>query len=261
MLTPRHHKAVSLFALGIAIPLLYWLPFEGGLPLLSVEALVLAWLCTEEVQGVLLRKRCLAFSIFSLASVGIYECGGPIEFHRFIWVILFSYDWHCRDQLFASSHLLSRALLSMWITVPFHGIFGIIFHAPSLFVARRWIFFLLVTVKGGSIVAYLTRRLWRGHRWIPEINPNRTLESNITALAWSLCVGLGFGWWYNNMIWYMGLGLALSTMGQWGEVIESIFKESARSHHGSTLPGVSSVLDCVGSLSLSSVLLSSINLS
>lgn len=115
-----------------------------------------------------------------------------------------------------------------------------------------WVVYLIVVTKSGDIGAYVLGSLVGKKPLIPHVSPRKTVEGTVAGLGASVCVSLAmsavlpfkFSW-----VHLATLGLFLGTLGQLGDLSESLMKRSCRSKDsGAILPGMGGILDVVDSL-------------
>ena len=117
-----------------------------------------------------------------------------------------------------------------------------------------WIFFLLVVNSAGDIGAYYVGRGLGRHKLAPLISPQKTIEGSVGGLAANLLTA----WIFQqtlfscySLLQMVSLGLTIGIVSQVGDLLESMFKRTARvKDSGSLFPGHGGFLDRVDSLLL-----------
>ena len=117
-----------------------------------------------------------------------------------------------------------------------------------------WIFFLLAVNYSGDIGAYYVGRGLGRHKLAPTISPQKTIEGSVGGLAANLLMT----WIFQEFLFYeysllqmAALGLTLGIVSQVGDLLESMFKRTARvKDSGSIFPGHGGFLDRADSLLL-----------
>jgi phosphatidate cytidylyltransferase len=127
----------------------------------------------------------------------------------------------------------------------------LIFQVPS---GRRWIFFLFFVIFAGDTGAYYAGHRWGRHKLWPAVSPGKTVEGALggllSSLATSLLVGkllLSLG--ESGVSFLLSLGLVISSVGQMGDLMESMIKRVSKVKDASSiLPGHGGLLDRLDSL-------------
>jgi len=125
----------------------------------------------------------------------------------------------------------------------------VLFQAPR---GRTWVFWVLAVIMAGDSFAYFIGRRWGARKLAPAISPAKTvagavgysLGAMIVGVAGRFFLGPGLGW-----LEALGLALALSILGQVGDLFESWIKRVfAVKDSGNWLPGHGGLLDRLDSL-------------
>jgi phosphatidate cytidylyltransferase len=122
-----------------------------------------------------------------------------------------------------------------------------------------WMLFLLyLSTWAFDTGAYIAGNLWGKHKVAPAVSPNKTWEGCLGGLL--LCFAILYLLWkiipaYRSIPFALGLGdivvltFLLSTVGQFGDLIESMIKRSLRvKDSGKLIPGHGGVFDRIDSL-------------
>jgi len=118
----------------------------------------------------------------------------------------------------------------------------------------RWVLFTLFTSMGSDTGAYFGGRLFGRHALAPTVSPNKTVEGAaggvagaiVLAGACSLVIVPGHGMWA-----LLALGVAISLLGQLGDLAESALKRAFDvKDSGWIVPGHGGILDRLDSLVL-----------
>jgi len=126
----------------------------------------------------------------------------------------------------------------------------LLFQVPS---GRRWIFFLFFVIFAGDTGAYYAGHRWGRHKLWPAVSPGKTVEGALggllSSLATSLLVGkllLSLG---EGVSFLLSLGLVIASVGQMGDLMESMIKRVSKVKDASSiLPGHGGLLDRLDSL-------------
>lgn len=151
---------------------------------------------------------------------------------------------------------LGKQLFALWYLPLYLGFFVLIRLEPR---GIDWLFFLLVVNYAGDTAAFYVGRTWGRHKLAPMVSPQKTVEGSLGGLAANLLVALIFDWTlFPDYPWMSlaGLGLVIGVVSQLGDLLESMFKRTARiKDSGSLFPGHGGFLDRVDSLLLPGPLL------
>ena len=115
------------------------------------------------------------------------------------------------------------------------------------------VFFLLLIVWLGDIAAYYGGKIFGKKPLAPIISPNKTVEGAVAGLVGSLAAGFAGYWLFGNMamVHCLLLGLICGTIGQFGDLAESLLKRHAGiKNSGNLLPGHGGILDRIDGLLL-----------
>lgn len=146
--------------------------------------------------------------------------------------------------------VLDMALASfglLYIAVPLGMMLGILYFNGTE--GRLWMLYLLIVTKIADTGAYFGGNLWGKHKLAPLISPGKTIEGALVGLFLAFVASLGFyflGWisWTEAL----GLGLLLGSIGQFGDLAESLLKRDAEKKDSNSLPGLGGALDALDSL-------------
>jgi len=121
---------------------------------------------------------------------------------------------------------------------------------------RNWVFYALFCTFGSDTAAFFIGRAFGRHKLAPSISPGKTWEGAFGGLLGAVGVSLlfllnhplslsaGFTVWQAVV-----LGLLVSTGGQLGDLVESLFKRNVGAKDsGTLLPGHGGVLDRMDSI-------------
>jgi phosphatidate cytidylyltransferase len=110
-----------------------------------------------------------------------------------------------------------------------------------------WIFFVIVLAFSGDIAAYYVGRTWGRHKLIPLVSAGKTVEGTVGLIIGSALGCLIFSWLFFPQLFYLHaliLGVVGSTLGQLGDLCESVLKRTAGvKDAGTMLPGHGGILD------------------
>lgn len=174
------------------------------------------------------------------------------------FLILFALHFGEKDGAIVDLAVSSFGLL--YIAVPMGMILGILY-LPSVD-GRWWIAYLLVVTKITDIGAYFAGSLWGRRKLAPSISPKKTIEGAIFGLICAILAsyifhfGSGYAGPFHLVTFeWLFLGLILGTVGQFGDLSESLLKRDANKKDSNALPGLGGVLDSLDSILFNSVII------
>lgn len=109
---------------------------------------------------------------------------------------------------------------------------------------------LLLITKSCDIGAYLIGSRFGRHSFVPSISPHKTVEGALGGIVFSILSALAFKPLLNfGYFQLVVLGLAISILGQLGDISESLIKRDCQiKDSGNIFPGMGGVLDQIDSL-------------
>jgi phosphatidate cytidylyltransferase len=119
---------------------------------------------------------------------------------------------------------------------------------------RIWLFYLLAVTKMTDIGAYFAGSLLGKNKLSPYISPGKSWEGAIGGLLAGVITSFLFSYFSPliaiklTFLQSLILGFILSSMGQLGDLAESLIKRDAKVKDSNTLPGLGGILDMVDSL-------------
>ena len=258
----------------VAIPIILWISYEGGLWLFGMVALfallgifeflwaegwrpyqVMFWLAVLTVAAVM-------FFVYQGGAIADrLDCTGwyasvvglflPVFFAL---TALYSAAGRSSPQeMFASHSRLVWGVCYIAFLYPLVYLVGAIgpggLDMPS---GGDSLLFLFGVLWVGDTAAMWVGKAWGKHKLAPTVSPNKTIEGFIGGLLGGLAIGVLMVFWkFSAVPWYHVLLLALgcSFCGQIGDLIESMWKRTLGLKDSSTLiPGHGGVLDRFDSL-------------
>lgn len=125
-------------------------------------------------------------------------------------------------------------------------------YIPDPSQGKGWVMALFIITKVSDICAYICGTRWGKHKLIPRISAKKTVEGSIFGVLGAVLVSV-ICWLLFlkslNLIAMIGLGLLLGTVGQIGDLVESLIKRDAEvKDSGKLVPGMGGVLDFMDSL-------------
>lgn len=204
-----------------------------------------------------------ALSTGGLAKAGDYE---GIAFAAVIITILLRQMFRSPITSDAIPAIGNTLLGIGYIVILFNFMTKIIYLTPpsesGMVTGQFYLLYLMVVTKFSDMGAYVTGSLIGKHPAIPHISPKKTWEGFGGALVFSTLGSFGLLWLMAgrlpllNVPHAIGLGLLLGFAAIIGDLVESVFKRSARiKDSGSFLPGIGGALDLIDSLLFTAPLL------
>lgn len=247
MILSSHHK--RLLTGLLPLPILLWVLFHGGLPLLLL-ILVLSALGQWEFYSLFWPGERI---VWKLAGVGagsafLLTSGlGPhpvlalaLLFCLFSLFFLVSYSRDPEGADFREVHVLF--LGCCYLPLLLHLALGLAWPELLLVCAAAFL---------SDTAAYYAGSTWgKRHVW-PAISPKKTWMGSIAGLAAgvSACLIIGSIWGKAGVVAFLVLGCALNLAAQFGDFFESALKRSRNiKDSGAILPGHGGLLDRIDSL-------------
>ncbi len=167
------------------------------------------------------------------------------------FLILFALHFKEKDGAVVDLAVSSFGLL--YIAVPMGMILGILYYFGQD--GRWWVTYLLVVTKITDVGAYFAGSLWGKRKLAPTISPAKTVEGAIFGLGCAILASFLFYLGSKGTLsfhlktgeWFF-LGLVLGSIGQFGDLSESLLKRDANKKDSNALPGLGGVLDSIDSL-------------
>jgi phosphatidate cytidylyltransferase len=158
---------------------------------------------------------------------------------------------HFRQKNGAIVDIAASCFGLLYIAIPMGMLLGILYFSSF---GKWWVAYLLVVTKITDIGAYFAGNLWGRRKLAPNISPGKTVEGAIFGFLFAVTASYlfylfsrGFNFSLTGWEW-MGLGLILGVVGQFGDLAESLLKRDANKKDSNALPGLGGVLDSVDSL-------------
>ncbi len=108
---------------------------------------------------------------------------------------------------------------------------------------------ILLIVKGADIGAYGVGRSLGRHRFITWLSPRKSWEGLLGGIASAALIGTLLAHFAGRFAWWQGslAGILLGTVGQLGDLLESLLKRDAGVKDSGQVPGFGGVLDLLDS--------------
>ncbi len=202
----------------------------------------------------------LSFFFAALWFEGSWALPSLVFFVGFLILIAL----HFRDKNGAIVNLAVSSFGLIYIAIPMGLLLGIFYGSGTLQDGRFWICYLLIVTKISDVGAYFAGNLWGKRKLAPMISPGKTIEGAIGGLACSIFASLAFyaiSDFSGTVRFSLGaleaivLGALLGSIGQFGDLAESLLKRDANKKDSNTLPGLGGVLDLIDSLLFNSFII------
>lgn len=150
----------------------------------------------------------------------------------------------------ARDHLVSTAL-TLFSLLYVSWFFSFLIKIRALENGSNLVMFLIMVTKSADMGAYVIGSAFGKRELIPRISPNKTKEGTIGGIMVSLAVAIIAGRFMTgfSMGHIVFLGIILSTLGQVGDLAESLIKRDCGvKDSGGYIAGIGGVLDLIDSL-------------
>jgi phosphatidate cytidylyltransferase len=161
----------------------------------------------------------------------------------FLAVLLEQYFRHVTEDVLPNCGASCMALAYL-------GVIGAFFLILRIDIGLWHALMVIAAVKCSDIGAYTFGKLLGKHRFSPRISPGKTWEGFLGAVVFAVAVSLAFA----SILRIMSVGLAvlfgvcLASVGQMGDLAESMMKRDARQKDSSSrVPGFGGILDVIDS--------------
>nr|WP_166156022.1 phosphatidate cytidylyltransferase [Neochlamydia sp. AcF84]NGY95149.1 Phosphatidate cytidylyltransferase [Neochlamydia sp. AcF84] len=170
-----------------------------------------------------------------------------------VWICFF-YFFKTGDKPLLNISITLLAL--MYVAIPLASWLNIAYffpeHSPQE--GRWWLIYLLAVTKTTDIGAYFVGSLLGKHKMAPYLSPKKSNEGAVGGLCCGLGASFTFYWisahipFQITLFQSLALGILLSTMGQIGDLAESLLKRDADIKNSNQIPGLGGILDMLDSL-------------
>lgn len=150
----------------------------------------------------------------------------------------------------ARDHLISTAL-TMFSLFYISWFFSFFIELKLMARGANLVAFLVLVTKSADVGAYIIGSRYGKSDLIPRISPKKTKEGTFGGILTSLAVALVFGRMLTgfSFLHLFILGIVLSTLGQIGDLAESLIKrDCSAKDSGHQLPEIGGMLDLIDSL-------------
>ncbi len=197
----------------------------------------------------------------------------PITVFGGIWTVLFIVRPHLDVDIYYPLLVISMAILPMIYLLLYRSrkaifptwvwtIAGIIYVGLLLSylvdlrleAGRNWVFLAILATFASDTMAYFIGKAFGRHLLAPHISPNKTWEGAIAGVAGAAAISLVFtiSWSLQlpiNCGQAVLLGVIISIFGQFGDLLESLFKRyHGVKESGNLMPGHGGLLDRMDSV-------------
>ena len=253
-----------IFSALVGLPILGFLVWYGGLPFLIFCTGVII-VSLFEFYDMLRSKGIRTLRITGVIfAIVLCLCAywGRTEYMNasltFILILFLSLQLLAREPRASVANLSNTLLGLLYIG----WLFSYLIVLRKLPMGKECLFALLLITWIGDSGAYIIGTKWGRHKLIPRISPKKSIEGAGGGLVSSLLAALLTRWlfitplasrWFNpldlSITHYVVLGLLLGTVGQVGDLAESLLKRDAKVKDSSRIiPGHGGLLDVIDSL-------------
>ena len=163
-------------------------------------------------------------------------------------LLAFTLQFIRRDN--ARDHLVSMAL-TLFSLFYIGWFFSFFVKLRALDNGANLVAFLIIVTKSADMGAYVIGNLFGKTELLPRISPKKTKEGTIGGILISLALALFVGKFLTgfSMLHLFVIGLIMSTLGQVGDLAESLIKRDCNvKDSGRYFAGIGGVLDLIDSL-------------
>ncbi len=249
--------AKRLLVAAVAIPAILWLFYSGERSLIGAFVALLTVLAAFEFSRTVSDADFFSRAIFVICAFGVASAsmlynptfGAITAVGAFMIInIILAVGKGEPVVLYKTATQLSWGLMYVALLYPF------IFHVRFDFGSRgfAWIMFLLGAMWIGDTVAMWVGKSFGSRKLAPLVSPNKTMEGFVGGLAGAVILGIVFGLFditARPTLDMALIGLALSLVGQLGDLVKSVWKRAIGVKDSSgIIPGHGGVIDRFDSL-------------
>lgn len=242
---------------AILVPLVvgavYFLPKTAFIVFLAL----VAFLCGMEFSLMFFDRGTIVSIAYPLVIAGAVFYGCINDGKHLIFPILFGFIAFSFFSLLSKEEpdnrlrYLSMSMLGFVYICLFLPFFS---HLRDLPRGEHLIFFIGVTVYIGDTAAYFVGSKFGKLKLAPTVSPGKTVEGAIASTIFGSLAGLVYltiFYRFDSILPYLILPLLISTIGQVGDLVESLFKRAAGvKDSGIIFPGHGGMLDRIDSMLL-----------
>ncbi len=250
--------ATASILIPLAAGAVYYLPQKAFVLFL----VLVAFLCSMEFSSMFFVKGPISLIAFPLTVAGsvFYGCannGENLAMPVLAGLIIFScLSLFSTDEPGKRLRFLSVSMLGFMYIYFFMPFFSLLRELPR---GHHLIFFIAVTVYIGDTAAYFVGSRFDKIKLAPSVSPGKTVEGAVASTVFGTLAGflyLRFFYRLDTLLPHILLPLLISTVGQIGDLIESLLKRAAGvKDSGNILPGHGGVLDRIDSMLLNGFVL------
>ena len=191
---------------------------------------------------------------FSTYSRGLFALPFIILFVGVLSIFVYHFD-----KIHTSIASISKSIFGIcYVAIPLGLALKILFLTSSCKMGDQgvmWLFYLLGVTKITDISAYFAGRLFGKRKLAPQLSPGKTVTGAWVGFASAIIFSFLFyllsqlvGNFYLTFVESLWLGALLGSIGQIGDLAESLLKRDADVKDSNRLPGLGGVLDMLDSL-------------
>ena len=244
------------------VALIVWVLFFSPVWVFSLVAIVFTGLALNEffalveLKGIVI-ERWIGLAVGLLIPFSIVQefeptKGWELFFMVLAFLALFLLQLRRQDSSQAIVGISTALFGIFYVSWCFSFLIKLRFLSAANLPDGRWLVALVLLItKAGDVGAYAVGSIFGRHTFIPRISPSKTWEGVVGGLFFSVAAALAMRGVFSQV--HIGhlltLGLLLGTLGQLGDLSESLIKRDAQiKDSGQLLPGMGGVLDVLDSL-------------
>jgi len=250
LLAKRVTTAVILIPLVLAA---VW--FDQPLPWLTIFAAVWGGLAAYEFYKMVAASRVAPFVILGIIGTVLFIISPHFDQGRLSAPILASFM--AASLLWVVLRRQKQEGFAAWVWTLAGALYigflmSHIVALRGLEFGREWVLLALLVTFASDSAAYLIGSQWGRTHLAPSISPHKTWEGAVAGAIGGAITALLLGWLFGLPLGYLELallGLAVSILGQFGDLAESVFKRNMGfKDSGATIPGHGGFLDRMDSI-------------
>jgi phosphatidate cytidylyltransferase len=253
-------RVVTAFLLIPLVIIVVW--FNEPIPWLAVFAAIWGIVAAREFYQAVIQsnQRVEPLTYFGLIWI-LFLILSPLFDYRYLNILLLGsavilpalwfFLWRRRGGAFTAwAYTVSGIIFIGWFLSHFVAL-------RELDLGREWVFFAMFVTFASDSTAYFIGKAIGKHYLAPSISPKKTWEGTIGGILGAIVIGLLLVILLKLPISYLHsipLSIAVSIIGQLGDLFESLFKRRVRiKDSGKTIPGHGGFLDRMDSVVFSGV--------
>lgn len=112
-----------------------------------------------------------------------------------------------------------------------------------------WVFYAILTVKGGDTAAYFVGKKFGRTKLLEHVSPKKSIEGAVAQMVLTIVLSLASAVYLHvSLIHLFLLGIAVGALALLGDLAESLIKRDAGVKDSGSIPGLGGMLDVMDSL-------------